>query len=158
LIAALLFAVGFALLPWVTPDTAPANAGTLYRLSDRARLVSGTVMFTACGLYCGSLWSNGRRTLAMKTWGLALETASGATVGAGRAILRYLACLAGPALAVAGFIALEPAGRGRWALALLAFNYAWAAFDRDRRFLQDRIAGTRLVLDSTRASRGSPAR
>ena len=34
----------------------------------------------------------------------------------------------------------------RRALALLAVNYAWALVDRDRQYLQDRIAGTRLFV------------
>jgi hypothetical protein len=39
-------------------------------------------------------------------------------------------------------------GHGPVALALvpLVLNYAWAFFDRDRQFLQDRIAGTQLIL------------
>jgi hypothetical protein len=40
---------------------------------------------------------------------------------------------------------LRPLGHGRWALAALALNYAWAFVDMDRQFLHDRIAGTRLM-------------
>jgi hypothetical protein len=29
---------------------------------------------------------------------------------------------------------------------MLAINYAWALVNSDRQFLQDRVAGTRLVL------------
>jgi uncharacterized RDD family membrane protein YckC len=36
-------------------------------------------------------------------------------------------------------------GHGRWAMALAAINYACAFVDRDRQYLHDRIAGTRLV-------------
>jgi uncharacterized RDD family membrane protein YckC len=31
---------------------------------------------------------------------------------------------------------------------LLAVNYGWALLDPDRRFLHDRIAGTRLVAET----------
>ena len=46
--------------------------------------------------------------------------------------------------AIAGYLALAPMGHGRWALALVAVNYAWAFVDRDRQYLQDRIARTRF--------------
>ncbi len=146
LLGALLLAIGFALLPLVTPGSIVASAPSpaLYRMSASARLLSGAVMLAACGLYCGSLWSAGRRTLAMKTWHLVLRTSIGAQVGMKRALVRYLACWAGPALAIGGFAALEPLGHARWSFALLAFNYAWALIDRDRQFFQDRVAGTRL--------------
>ena len=62
-----------------------------------------------------------------------------------RAAVRYVAGWIGPACAIAGYLALRPYGHRRWALALLAVNYAWALVDRDRRFLHDRLAGTRLV-------------
>ena len=66
-------------------------------------------------------------------------------------MLRYCACWIGPALAIAGYVALAPSRHGRCALAVAAVNYAWASVDRDGQYLQDRIAGTRLVtvpLDS----------
>jgi uncharacterized RDD family membrane protein YckC len=63
----------------------------------------------------------------------------------------------GPAYAIAGYLALRPYGHRRWALALLAVNYAWAFIDRDRRFLHDRLAGTRLVRAGTVARRTGTA-
>jgi len=119
-------------------------------MSPGARALSATLSLAACALYCAGFWADGRRTLAMKTWHLALRTREGVPPGVGRALLRYFACLAGPALAIAGFAALQPFGYERWALALFAFNYAWAIVDPDRVFLQDRLAGTRLVLDRGR--------
>jgi uncharacterized RDD family membrane protein YckC len=134
------------LLPAVTPGagSAATASGTLYRVSGSARLLLGSAVFTVCGLYCSYLWSGGRRTLAMKTWRLILLTASGGSVGAARALTRYVACWAGPVLAIAGFAVLQPFGFGRWATTLLALNYVWAVVDPERQFLQDRIAGTRL--------------
>ena len=153
LLAALLLLVGFALLPIVTPTdrvtvSALRDAGTArptpYLMSRQARAVSGALLFGVCGAYCVGLWSGGRRTLSMKTWRIALRTTSGGLVPPQAAMLRYFACWIGPAFALAGYLALAPLGHGRWALALVAVNYAWALVDRDTQYLQDRIAGTRL--------------
>ncbi|HET9764203.1 MAG TPA: RDD family protein [Casimicrobiaceae bacterium] len=150
-IAALLVAVAVALLPFVTPSRGPRlPSESLYIMSPETRALSAAVSLVACGLYCTGFWSGGRRTLAMKTWHLALHTPVGDRVGAGRALLRYLGCLVGPALAIACFAVLHPLGYGAWALLLLLFNHAWAIVDPDRQFLQDRLAGTRLVLDPAR--------
>jgi uncharacterized RDD family membrane protein YckC len=150
LLAAILIAVGFALLPFVTPpaDTATVASSppTLYLMSPRARALSAAVMLAAAAVYCVGLWSGGRRTLAMRTWRLALTTQDRNDVGVIRALIRFAACFAGPAAAVIAYIALQPSGQGRWAAALLGMNYAWAIADREGQFLQDRIARTRLVL------------
>jgi uncharacterized RDD family membrane protein YckC len=63
-------------------------------------------------------WLRGGQTLAMKAWGIRLVN-----VTPGKAILRFAL-----------------------ALLLLPASIAWALFDRDRQFLHDRLAGTRLVL------------
>jgi uncharacterized RDD family membrane protein YckC len=81
----------------------------------------------------------------MRTWRLSLRSATGTVVTPRRALLRYLAAWIGPAWAIGTYVALRPQGHARWALACLALNYAWAWVDRDRRLLQDRLAGTRLV-------------
>jgi uncharacterized RDD family membrane protein YckC len=107
--------------------------------------VSFATLFALWGAYCTWLWSGRRRTLPMQTWQLRLRTADGGEVGPARAAGRYLAWWLGPALAVAAYLALRPYGLGRWALALLALNYAWALVDRDRQFLHDRLARTQLV-------------
>ena len=166
LLGALLVLVGFALLALVGPPVephpppVPDSAGMsrpLYLMSPAARHLSAIVTFGACGVYCGSLWSGGRRSLPMKTWRLTLSTTAGEPVGVLAAIVRYLACWAGPALAIGGYAALQPVGYGRWASVALAFNYAWALLDRDRQFFQDRVAGTRLVMDgSQRAGNTAP--
>jgi uncharacterized RDD family membrane protein YckC len=148
LLAALAVAIALLLLPLIGPDTADASrALALPRPSARA--VSFTSLFAAFGAYCICLWSGGRRSLPMRTWGIALFTATGAAVSPGRAALRYLGAWIGPACAIAAYLALRPYGHRRWAAALLAVNYAWALFDRDRRFLHDRLAGTRLIRATT---------
>ena len=144
LLGAMAVAIGLILLPLLGTDAAHAG-GTLVLPRPGARAVSFACLFAAFGAYCIWLWSGGRRTLPMRTWGLALMTTAGAAVSAERAAVRYVAGWIGPACAIAGYLALRPYGHRRWALALLAANYAWALVDRDRRFLQDRLAGTRLV-------------
>jgi uncharacterized RDD family membrane protein YckC len=79
------------------------------------------------GAYFVYQWCRGGRTLAMKTWRLRLVTREGAPLDARRAWIRY-------AWALAGFLA---AGIG----------FAWALVDRDRLFLHDRLAGTRIIRD-----------
>ena len=147
LLAALLLLAGFALLPFLSH--APAEgAAQLYVLSPAARAISGGVYFSVCAAYCIGLWSGGRRTLPMKTWRIALRMADGAPVSMRAATLRYLAWWIGPTLAIGAYLALHESGHERWALPLLAFNYLWGSVDPERQWLQDRIAGTRLLDDA----------
>jgi len=67
-------------------------------------------------------WLRGGQTLAMKAWGIRLVD-----VTPERALLRLVL-----------------------ATLLLPASIAWALFDRDRQFLHDRLAGTRLVLVAER--------
>jgi uncharacterized RDD family membrane protein YckC len=62
-------------------------------------------------------WLRGGQTLAMKAWGIRVVD-----ITPRKAILRFVL-----------------------ALVLLPASIAWALFDRDRQFLHDRLAGTRLV-------------
>ena len=157
LLGAVVVAVGFALLPVVTPGALGDALSPHPIPSPVRRALSLAVIAFVCGLYCVWLWSGGRRTLAMKTWRLALETADGAVVGIGRAVARYAAWWVGPALAVA-LAGMLPRrfDDAIWALPLLGLNYAWAICDPHRQFLHDRIAGTRLVVTGARASEPTP--
>ena len=74
-------------------------------------------MFAAYFLWC---WLRGGQTLAMKAWRIRLVG-----VTPRKALLRFLLGLV-----------LVPTG-----IAVL-----WALLDRERQFLHDRLAGTRLVL------------
>ena len=143
LLGALAVAVGLTMLPVLGTDA--SASGTLALPRPGARAVLFASLFAVLGAYCIWLWSGGRRTLPMRAWALALMTAAGGTVGMERAAARYVAGWVGPACAIAAYLALRPYGHRRWALALLAANYVWAWVDRDRRFLHDRLAGTRLV-------------
>jgi len=75
--------------------------------------------------YFSAFWLRSGQTLAMKTWRIRLVQVNGDTLTFKQAVLRFFLALLGLLLAGAGF----------W----------WALVDRDRQFLHDRIAGTRLV-------------
>lgn len=146
LLAALALVVGFALLPVLgAAPSLPADERALPLLKPGAQAISFGSLFLVLGAYCVWGWSGGRRTLPMKTWHIAMESAAGARISLSRAALRYAAWWIGPALAIAAYAALRPQGHDRWALALLAVNYAWVLLNADRQFLHDRVAGTRLV-------------
>lgn len=83
-------------------------------------------VFVVLGAYFLWCWRHGGQTLAMQTWKIQLSTPSGAQPSMARLALRYV--LAWPSLLYFGV------------------GILWALFDRDRQFLHDRLAGTRLVL------------
>ena len=82
----------------------------------RAHQAFLAAVFAAYFLWC---WLRGGQTLAMKAWRIRLIE-----VTPRKALLRFLLALV-----------LVPTGVG----------LAWALVDRDRQFLHDRMAGTRLV-------------
>lgn len=117
LLAALLFVAG---VPFVAlAQTLPAE---LYR-----PLTWGYWLIIA-GAYFTLFWRRGQ-TLAMKTWRIRLESATGGPVSTRQAVKRYLlACL------------------------LFPISWAWAMFAADHQFLHDRLGGTRLLLLSVAPS------
>jgi len=145
ILAALALVLGFVLLPVLGPAATPAGGERLALISPVARAASFAALFVLYAGYCVWLSSGGRRTLPMQAWRLALRTAGGGLPSPAQALVRYLAWWIGPACAIGAYLVLRPLGHGRWALAALALNYAWAVVDPDRQFLHDRIAGTRLV-------------
>jgi uncharacterized RDD family membrane protein YckC len=112
-------------------------------------VLSFALVFGAGAAYYVANWTGGRRTLPMKTWHLRLVRNDGTRVDLRTALVRYFAAWIGPALALALFVALRPYRLGAHALWLVALNFLWAFVDPNRRFLHDRIAGTRLVRDET---------
>ena len=85
------------------------------------RLLVQIYWLLLAGGYFTLFWRRGQ-TLAMKTWHIRVESASGAPLDSGQAVKRYLlACL------------------------LFPVTWFWAFFDQDRLFLHDRLAGTRLI-------------
>ncbi|MCC8397124.1 RDD family protein [Paraburkholderia sp. MMS20-SJTR3] len=100
------------------------------------------------GVYFVWFWTHGGQTLPMKTWRLRVVGADGAGLSVGRAVGRYL-------LAWLWFLpplALHPVLGLRLPQTLLIFCLwflLWAGvgrFDSQRRFLHDRLAGTRVVM------------
>lgn len=83
-------------------------------------------IYVVLGAYFVWYWRRRGQTLAMLTWKLRLVTADGHAPGVATGWLRYT--LAWPSLLCFGL------------------GLAWALVDRDRQFLHDRLAGTRIVL------------
>jgi uncharacterized RDD family membrane protein YckC len=81
-------------------------------------------LLSVCGAYFMFCWVRSGQTLPMKTWRMKLVMASGEAITMRAAFLRY--AVAVPAM-------------------LTGIGIVWALFDRDRQFLQDRVAGTRIV-------------
>jgi len=143
LAVALVFVASFALAPWVSPEASRTHAIDVP--GPGGRIVSFIALVALGALFFGFCWSNGRRTLPMKTWRLALVDASGAPASPRRALVRYAAAWIGPALAVGAYALLATHGLGALAWPMVALNWLAAFVDPDRRFLHDRVAGTRLV-------------
>jgi uncharacterized RDD family membrane protein YckC len=111
----LLFAVAF-FAAWVFYF---ASGGADTTRPGTARLELQAFIVVVFGAYFLWSWLRGGQTLAMKAWKIRLVN-----VTARKALLRFL-------LAVVFVPSLV--------------SIIWAFFDRDRQFLHDRLAGTRLV-------------
>lgn len=88
------------------------------------RLVFQVYVLAVCGAYFVFCWARSGQTLPMKTWRIRLVTEQGKPLAVGRAFQRYL--LAVPSV-------------------LSGIGVLWALVDRDRQFLHDRLAKTRIV-------------
>jgi uncharacterized RDD family membrane protein YckC len=137
--------------PWRTPGLARRFACGAYELLILAALVlvacfpflafagdatggwkrhlMQAYVLAVVGAYLVWFWSHGGQTLAMKTWRIRVERVDGGPVTRAAAIRRYLFALAG--------------------LACLGIGFLWAFLDRDRQFLHDRLARTRLASADT---------
>jgi uncharacterized RDD family membrane protein YckC len=144
LVAALALVAGFLLAPVVSPQAAGVPHSLVVPTAP-ARAFEFAALFALGGAYCAYGWSRGRRTLPQKTWSVALVDGQGCPLSPARALARYAACWIGPALALVAYLALRPHGLGAHAAWLVLLNWLWALVDRDRRFLHDRIAGTRII-------------
>ena len=101
-----------------------------------ARIAFQLYLVGVVALYFCTQWLRGGRTLPMKTWRLRLVTSEGRALSATHALRRFLFALAGAALCGAGFL--------------------WALVDPDRRFLHDRLAGTKIVREYSAAEQRDP--
>lgn len=103
-------------------------------------------LFVVFGIYFVWFWSRGQ-TLAMKTWHIRLVDHRGRPVSQARALVRYaLAWLWFlPPLAVGGLWSLSG---GELTVVMLGWITIWALlsrFHRERQFVHDALAGTRLI-------------
>ena len=136
LVAVLMLAVALYLL--VTRN----NHAPVYQHGLKAFL------FLVTGAYFIRCWTDSGHTLAMKTWRLRLVADGQPRVPLRTALLRYLLAWGWFLPALAACAALGLTSKGQVAAAVAIGIAAWALtalFDRDRRFLHDRLAGTRVV-------------
>ena len=135
---------------FVTKKLAPAAVETGRQL----------VLFLAAGAYFIYCWSGSGHTLAMKTWRIKLVKVGYATVPFKNAALRYLLAWMWllPAIVVCWLFGIT--GKADVALAVALGIVAWAMtalLDKDRQFLHDRLAGTRLITLPKPVKVGKPA-
>jgi uncharacterized RDD family membrane protein YckC len=97
------------------------------------RALAQIYLVVLIGAYFIWHWTRSGQTLAMKTWRIRLVTREGGRLDVARALVRYALT----------FVSVAPAGAG----------FLWALIDRDRQFLHDRLAGTRIIaVPATRSS------
>lgn len=82
-------------------------------------------IFLGLAFYFIWQWHGGRQTLAMRTWKLLIMTPAGKPPSLWRLALRYVLA---------------------WPSILFGFGLIWAILDRDKQFLHDRLAGTRITF------------
>ena len=116
--AILLFAIGWIGSFVFVPLVGDAVHGVTRHLYQAFLLILFGSYFTYC-------WIRSGQTLGMKTWGLRVQRDDGARLGWRLSAARY-------GLA---WISLLFAGAG----------FVWAVVDPDRKFLHDRVLGTRIV-------------
>jgi uncharacterized RDD family membrane protein YckC len=91
-------------------------------MGGRLLLLHILLLLMAYFVWC---WLNGGQTLPMKTWKMRVANRDGGALRPLQAILRYLS--AWPSILLGGV------------------GIFWALFDKDKQFLHDRIAGSRIV-------------
>ena len=82
-------------------------------------------LLLGAGTYFSCYWTHGGQTLPMQTWKFRVISADGNQLSLKQAIARYL-------FAVIGIF-------------FFGCGILWPLFDRNRQFLHDRLAGTRIV-------------
>ncbi len=97
-------------------------SGFGWTLSAKALWLHVFLLLMAYFVWC---WLNGGQTLPMKTWKLRLVDESNRPLRPLQAVLRYL--VAWPSILLFGI------------------GIFWALVDKDKQFLHDRIAGTRIT-------------
>ena len=99
----------------IVQDTSFANFRPIYQFYS----------LSIIGIYFIWFWTHGGQTLAMQTWKLRVVAQDGKALTLRQAITRYLFAVVG--------------------ITSFGLGIIWALFDRDRKFLHDRLAGTRII-------------
>ena len=115
LLIAALFLVSGGAFSFLSGSLDPALVRPLFQLYLLA-------VAAAYFVYC---WTHGGQTLPMQTWHIRLVTRGGSAISPLTGVCRYLFAVVG--------------------LSLCGLGLVWALFDRERQFLHDRLAGTRIV-------------
>jgi len=103
-----------------------------------ARIALQALLLVLTGAYFVWCWTRSGQTLPMQAWHLRIvDTDSGRPPGLRQALKRYLLAIPGTLLA--------------------GISFLWGLVDRDRLFLHDRLAGTRIVkTDPDRRTTAAP--
>lgn len=100
------------------------------------------------GAYFVWYWHQHGQTLAMQTWKMQLVRADGGKPSLPQLLLRFVLALAlplGMVYLTQSLVSGVPVAR--WYPYLGAtVGLLWAFFDRDRQFLHDRLAGTKIIF------------
>lgn len=100
----------------ITHDASSATMKPIFR---------GYLLLVSAGYFIW-FWRHGGQTLAMKTWRMKIVSKDGSGITLKQASLRFIVALFGIILGGIGIF--------------------WAVFDRDKQFLHDRLAGTRIII------------
>jgi uncharacterized RDD family membrane protein YckC len=117
-------------------------------------------LFLVTAAYFVHFWTDSGHTLAMKTWRIRLVMDGYQRVPLKIAALRYLLAWGWflPALLACAALGLTAKADVSIALAIGIVGWALTAFlDKDRQFLHDKLAGTRLVSMPPRARAAAAA-
>ncbi len=109
------------------------------------------VIFLAAGAYFIHSWAGSGFTLAMKTWRIKVVHVGSARVPFRNAAARYVLAWGWvlPGGLIYQALGYHDRAWGVMGLSILAGMAIWAAtafLDKDRQFLHDKLAGTRLIL------------
>ena len=89
------------------------------------KIVFQLYLLSVAGIDLIWFWTHGGQTLAMQTWKLRVISADGKKISMRQAIARYLFAVT--------------------SISFFGCGILWALFDRDRQFLHDRLAGTKII-------------
>ena len=131
----LLFAVAF-----ISAYLFLALTQSRHPIASPMRQIFQLYMFFVIGTYFVWCWCHGGQTLPMKTWKMRVVGLDGTQLRLGRAWGRYTLAWLGMLPALALYV-----WDFKWGLLLLSLPLAWPLIDRDRQFLHDRLARTRIV-------------